>query len=213
MSTAEIGIFGGTFDPIHNGHINSVIEAATHLSIKKVLLLPAHIPPHKERVIANSQHRLAMAEMVCQHNPLFTCDARELQRNKPSYTIDTLNEISNCYPAHKLYLFIGMDSFINFTTWHCWQDILKRCHIIVSARPNYSINQINEETLQLLTQCQAHTISTLKNANAGKVYLFEQANLSISSTEIRQQLSQHEKRLTDLPCYIFQYIKEHQLYQ
>lgn len=213
INTHEIGVFGGTFDPIHNGHIQSVTEGARHLNLTKVLLLPAHIPPHKSNVIASSKHRLAMAEMVCQHHPLFTCDDRELQRQAPSYTIDTLIEISECYPKHTLYLFIGMDSFINFTTWYRWQDILKQCHLIVSARPNYVITDINQETQQLLSQSQVNTPSMLKKHKAGKIYLFEQSDFLVSSTEIRHQLQQTNERLDNIPDYIAQYIKAHKLYQ
>ncbi|GHE80070.1 nicotinate-nucleotide adenylyltransferase [Thalassotalea profundi] len=212
MKKREIGIFGGTFDPIHNGHIHSVIATANHLAIEEVLLLPAHIPPHKNNVIADSKHRLAMAKLVCQHHPLFTCDDRELQRNRPSYTIDTLNEIKATYPLHTLYLFIGMDSLLSFTRWHRWQDILTHCHIVVSRRPNYCINQINDETQELLVKHQVKTVATLKSHRAGKIYLYDQTNFAISSTNIRDQLNEKANRLSDLPSYITHYIKEHQLY-
>ncbi|XQW85969.1 nicotinate-nucleotide adenylyltransferase [Thalassotalea piscium] len=212
MKTLELGIFGGTFDPIHNGHIHSVIETASHLDIPEVLLLPAHIPPHKTSVVASSEHRLAMAKMVCEHHALLTCDARELKNNTPSYTAATLADIHLSYPQHKLYFFIGMDSFITFTTWYKWQDILKQCHLVVSSRPNYSLEDINQETQSLLNQHQAKTISALKTSPAGKIYLYNQPAYCVSSTNIRQQLLQTRDRLNDVPTYIAQYIQEHQLY-
>ena len=213
MSNNELGIFGGTFDPIHNGHIQSVLTTAKHLAISKVLLVPAHIPPHKNNVIANSQHRLKMAEMVCQHQPLFSCDARELKRDLPSYTVDTLKEISQSYPKQTLYLFIGMDSLLNFTTWHQWQTILTLCHVVVSSRPSYSNEQMNQATKQLLAQHQVTTVDRLKQTPSGKIYIYQQADFSVSSTNIRQKLQQKSERLNDLPEYISQYINVHQLYR
>ena len=213
INTSALGIFGGTFDPIHNGHIASVIATAQHINIQQVLLLPAHIPPHKSSVIASSEHRLAMANMVCQHHPLFTCDDRELKRTQPSYTIDTLKEIKSHYPNRPLYFFMGMDSLLSFTTWHCWQDILSYCHLVVTSRPNYSTAKLNQATAQLLATHQSNNLDEIQRASAGKIYLYQQPDFAISSTEIRHQLLQKDNRLTDLPPYILRYINQHHLYQ
>ena len=153
-----IGILGGTFDPIHLGHTQSAQAVANQLNLTEVLLIPAHIPPHKisAKLVphASAEQRAAMVEIACQKSELFTCDLRELKRSGHSYTVDTLKELKQQYPTKALFFIIGMDSLLTFTTWHKYKEILSLCHLVVNTRPNYSIEQLNEETKTLLSNCQ-----------------------------------------------------------
>ena len=147
---SNIGIFGGTFDPIHLGHTQSAQIVAQYLNLSKVLFIPAHIPPHKNCVNnspkVSAEQRSTMVELACKENKIFTCDKRELRRQQYSYTVDTLLELKKELPEQRLYFIIGMDSLLSFTQWHRYQDILKLCHLVVNTRPNYDLNQLNNET-------------------------------------------------------------------
>ncbi|REL30138.1 nicotinate-nucleotide adenylyltransferase [Thalassotalea euphylliae] len=217
-------IFGGTFDPFHLGHLNLCKHIAGDLNVNKITLLPANIPPHKAAAKVCSQHRLAMLQALAQQVPLFRVDGRELNRDKPSYTVDTLEEIKLEKPSLSLSLLIGMDSLLSFTQWHQWQEILARVNLIVCTRPNYTLNikQLHAELQQRLTDK-----ASLNLADVGQIYLAPSANVDLSSTDIRYQLSQvntydsssvttssqvPSQAFNQLPKVIAEYIKQHQLY-
>ena len=146
----RIAILGGTFDPIHHGHLKPAQQVANWLKLEKLVLLPAHIPPHKNGTYANASQRKAMVELVCEHDKLFHIDSRELTRTSPSYTVETLKEIKSENPHSQLFFIIGMDSLLNFTSWHQWQEILMLCHLVVNNRPQYEFASINIQTKNLL---------------------------------------------------------------
>ena len=221
-------IFGGTFDPFHLGHLNLCKHIADDLAVNKITLLPANIPPHKAAAKVSSQHRLAMLQALAQQEPLFRVDGRELNRDKPSYTLDTLKEIKLENPTLSLSLLIGMDSLLSFTQWHQWQEILARVNLIVCTRPNYTldIKQLHTELQQRLTGK-----ASLSLANVGQIYLAPPADVDLSSTDIRHQLGQANtcdsssvslpkqapsqalnQVFKELPKVIAEYIKQHQLY-
>ncbi|WP_448563948.1 nicotinate-nucleotide adenylyltransferase [Thalassotalea ganghwensis] len=209
----RLGIFGGTFDPIHNGHISSVLDSAQRVMLEQVLMIPAYIPVHKNAAVANSHHRLAMVQLVCQHHAIFQADDRELKRSKPSYTIDTLNEISALYPNKQLFLFVGLDSLLSFTQWYQWQEILTLCHLIVSARPLLAPIAPQKAIDKRLTSRIVDDVNSLANKKAGKILINQLPDYPISSTQIRKQLNQNKPIDNDVPSYIKAYIDQHQLYQ
>ncbi|REL34955.1 nicotinate-nucleotide adenylyltransferase [Thalassotalea euphylliae] len=217
-------IFGGTFDPFHLGHLNLCKHVAGDLDVNTITLLPANIPPHKAAAKVSSQHRLAMLQALAQQEPLFRVDGRELNRDKPSYTVDTLKEIKLETPALSLSLLIGMDSLLSFTQWHQWQEIIARVNLIVCTRPNYTldIKQLHTELQKRLTDK-----ASLNLADVGQIYLAPSANVDLSSTDIRYQLSQvntydsssvttssqvPSQAFNQLPKVIAEYIKQRQLY-
>ena len=217
----NIGIFGGTFDPIHIGHITPIQTAAKLLNLTTINIIPANIPPHKSQPYSTSEHRAAMVKLVCEQVTLFHFDDRELKREKPSFTLDTLKEIhaetNNTENQSRLFFFIGMDSLINFTRWHCWQDILTLCHLVVLPRPGYQINSVPEELQTRLQVFEKNTISqlniTLKSSStSGLIYLMPDKLENISSTEIRQHIAQNKCVQQWLLPNVYQYIKKHQLY-
>lgn len=210
-SSSVIGIYGGTFDPVHHAHITPVRQAALEVGVSNVVLLPCHIPPHKDSPHTKASDRLAMASLVCEHDAMFSVDDRELRRHKASYTIDTLEELRKEYPNHPICFFIGMDSMISFHKWHRWQDILDYCHIVVSARPGYHIQ--SEKTLhEFLRQRITDKKDDLHHLLNGKIYFAQTDKLPISSTMVREKLMGGENVDEYLPDYVLSYIRQHHLY-
>lgn len=212
-----IGILGGTFDPIHLGHTQSAQAVANELGLQKILLIPAHIPPHKitAELIphASAEQRAAMVEIACKNSTLFTCDQRELKRSGHSYTVDTLKELKLQYPNQPLYFIIGMDSLMSFTRWHQYQEILSLCHLIVNTRPNYPVEQLNDETNALLNNYQTTDITQLTQLEAGTIFFAHKCFFDISSTHIRQELVQKQSCNHLLLPSISEFINKNNLYR
>ncbi|GAW97315.1 putative nicotinate-nucleotide adenylyltransferase [Colwellia marinimaniae] len=215
--TKGIGILGGTFDPIHLGHTQSAQAVANELGLTKILLIPAHIPPHKASAdlvpSASAEQRAAMVEIACLDSRLFSCDQRELKRAGHSYTVETLKELKLQYPEQPIYFIIGMDSLMSFTSWYQYQHILTLCHLVVNTRPNYPMAQFNEATKKLLTNYQTTDIAQLSRNNCGNIF-FAQANyVDISSTQIRQRLAQQQSCQQQLLPVIAEFIHKNKLYR
>ena len=182
-------LFGGTFDPFHNGHLAICQHVAQILGqIKKITLLPAHIPPHKAMATATSEQRIAMLEALKLGYALFEIDDRELYRDKPSYTFDTLAEMKAEAPLQALNFIIGMDSLLTLTKWHRWDELLTLCNLIVCTRPHYDNGNKNQhvapDVKKYLTPLDTFQLSASK-----QIVILPPVNLDISSSEIRQQLS------------------------
>lgn len=216
----KIGLFGGSFDPIHLGHIHPIINAAKLLDLNSINIIPANISPLKDQTYSSNHHRAEMVKHACQEFPLFNYDNRELKRGNASYTIDTLQEIHNEYIEKKtpavLHFFIGMDSLIDFTLWHRWQDILAICNIVVSPRPGYSQQDIPKELqpyLNDLTHLSSHNSQSKVVANRiGNIFLMPEMLSDISSTQIRCSISEHRSVKNKLSPKVHQYILKHKLY-
>jgi nicotinate-nucleotide adenylyltransferase len=214
----RIGILGGTFDPIHKGHIEPAKEVLKAFSLDKVFVIPAHKPPHKKSTNASTIHRVKMVELVCNKEPNFELDTREVERSSLSYTIDTINEINAQYPQSELFFIMGMDSLQSFTRWHLWKNILSQCNLVVNTRPGYDRSNINTDTQNLLNKHQAlisdieKPLKSIKDKLTGTIFIHHSKNVNISSTEIREHLNNKiacEKWLTS---GIIQYIERHKLY-
>jgi nicotinate-nucleotide adenylyltransferase len=214
---AGIGILGGTFDPIHLGHTQSAHKVATELNLSKVLLIPAHIPPHKavDDLVphATAKQRAAMVEIACRQNSLFTCDTRELQRSGHSYTVETLKELKQKYSNRPLYFIIGMDSLMSFTRWHHYQEIMNLCHLVVNSRPHYPIERLNCETKQLLNDYQTTDIAQLSQHEFGLIFLAKAELFDVSSTEIRHELTEQSSQHQHLLPAISDFIHKNNLYR
>ncbi len=212
-----IGILGGTFDPIHLGHTQSAQIVATQLKLEKVLLIPAHISPHKTSADltphASAEQRAKMVEIACQEFPLFSCDTREIKRPGHSYTLDTLKELKRELPQKTLYFIMGMDSLLSFTRWHQYMEILSLCHLVVNTRPHYSLKQLNADTQQLLDKYQTNDVKQLKQLKHGKIFFAQECIYDISSTKIRQLLNQKENCLQQLHPAISDFIHKNNLYR
>ncbi|PHR84416.1 MAG: nicotinate-nucleotide adenylyltransferase [Colwellia sp.] len=217
----SIGILGGTFDPIHLGHTLPAKAVANYLSLTKVLLIPANIPPHKATPNVSAKQRAEMVHLACSTEPLFTCDERELKRDGNSYTVDTLKELAELFPQQTLYFIIGLDSLLTFTRWHKYQEILSLCHLVVNTRPNYQLDNLDQATTTLLNNHQIHSINEFKKHQSGGILLLPNTlpschnhlHLDISSSEIRQRLANNQDCQQLLAPSVFTFINKNKLYR
>jgi len=220
----SIGILGGTFDPIHLGHTLPAKAVANYLSLTKILLIPANIPPHKATPNVSAKQRAEMVHLACSTECLFTCDERELKRDGNSYTVDTLKELAESFPQQTLYFIVGLDSLLTFTRWHKYQEILSLCHLIVNTRPNYHLDTLDNATKMLLNNHQIHNVDELKKKKSGAILLLPSLlhnslpssdthlHLDISSSEIRHRLAKKQDCQQLLAPRVFTFINKNKLY-
>lgn len=208
---AKIGLLGGTFNPIHIGHLRSAIEVLELLALDELRLIPNALPPHRESPSVSAKHRLAMVQQAVINSPQLLVDEKELQRAEPSYTFDTLYSIRQQLSADDaLYFIMGWDAFCGLLTWHRWQELLNYCHILVLQRPHVSV-KIPRELQSYLTDKLVDWQHI--TGSHGKVAYLQQTPLDISSTRIRDYLAQGKSVQFLLPETVLDYINQHQLYQ
>jgi len=180
-----IGVFGGTFDPIHYGHLRSAFEMLQVLRFDEIRFMPCGDPPHRTETYANAEHRLEMVRVAVQGQAGFVVDDRELRRAGPSYSIDTLLSLREDFPQHSLGLILGMDAFLDLPGWHRWREILDIAHIIVAHRPGWRAPDIGPLG-DMLTESGTHRINDLHERAHGHIHIHAVTQLEISSTEIRE---------------------------
>lgn len=183
-----MGVFGGTFDPVHYGHLRTAFEVLQALRFDEVRLMPCGIPPHRGSTVAASSLRLAMVHAATAGQHGFVVDDRELSRNGPSYSVDTLAELRGEYPDRPIGLIIGMDAFLGLPKWHRWREILQLAHIVVAHRPGWRAPDIGPLG-ELLADRGTHRIDDLHQATSGHIFILDVTQLEISSTEIRELVS------------------------
>ncbi|SFC38219.1 nicotinate-nucleotide adenylyltransferase [Pragia fontium] len=207
-------LFGGTFDPIHYGHLKPVEALAHEIGLQHITLLPNHVPPHRPQPEANVQQRLQMVELAIAGNPLFSVDERELHRTAPSYTIDTLEEIRREKGENlPLAFIIGQDSLLTLHYWHRWQSLLDYCHLLVCARPGYADTLDTPELESWLAAHRTTDANILKQQPNGLIYLAHTPLLDISATDIRQRKRDGLSLDDLLPPTVQRYIKQQGLYR
>jgi nicotinate-nucleotide adenylyltransferase len=203
-----IGIMGGTFDPIHYGHLRSALEAAEALSLQKVLFIPTHTPLLKQQPICTEQDRLMMIKLAINDTPFFQLDEREITRKGCSYTIDTLKALRIDYPEEQFAFLLGADAFANFKQWKDWRAIMEHVHLAVLHRPDYPLDSSDWESWQwAMDSC------LLDDTVSGRIFPLPVTPLSISSTFIRRQLSQQKTVRFLLPENVLSYIVDRNLYR
>ncbi len=179
-----IGVFGGTFDPIHYGHLRTAFEMLQALDFEHVRFIPCADPPHRGRTYASAAVRLRLVELAIAGQEGLVADDRELRREGPSYTIDTLSSLRAEFPQRPLGLIVGMDAFLGLETWHRWEDILTVAHIVVAHRPGWKAPDFGPLG-DLIAEHGTHRVSDLHDALHGLVHIHAVTQLEISSTEIR----------------------------
>ena len=185
-----IGILGGTFDPIHVGHLRLAQEVADALALRDVRFMPGGTPPHRVTPQTRAADRVAMVKLAINDNPLFTLDDRETRRSGPSYSFDTLSELrAELGPLCPLVLIMGADAFLNFNGWHRWREIFGLTHIAVAHRPGAALADIKDADLaHALAQRRVTDTQALQHAPAGSIVIVPITALDISATAIRAMI-------------------------
>jgi nicotinate-nucleotide adenylyltransferase len=206
-------LFGGTFDPIHFGHLRPVEALAQQTGLARVLLLPNNVPPHRPQPEASAAQRVEMLRCAIQDRPLFDIDTRELMRETPSWTVATLEALrAERGPDQPLGFIIGQDSLLNLSGWHRWQDLLSLCHLLVCKRPGYPTEMASPEMQRWLESHLAVDTAQLHQQPAGFIWLADTPLVNISATEIRQRRHAGLSCEQLLPPAVIDYIDRAGLY-
>jgi len=208
----RIGVLGGTFDPVHIGHLRGAVEVAETLGLDEVRLVPNFRPPHREAPNSSAQDRLAMVRLAAQELPPLSVDSRELERDKPSYTLDTLESLREELEADdQLFLIMGWDAFCGLPSWHRWDELLDHCHILVMQRPDAD-SEAPEALRDLLAARNVNDPLALIGSS-GQIAFVWQAPLGVSATRIRQFLANGRSVRFLVPDAVLAYINAHGLYR
>ena len=210
---SAVGILGGTFNPVHYGHLRSALELVERLQLTQLRLLPCAVPPHREAPACSAEHRAAMVELAVAGEGRLACDQRELQRPGKSYSIDTLMELRRELGAGRsLCMVMGCDAVLGITGWHRWQELLDWAHIVVIARPGWHLPTAGV-VAEWLEEHRLPGPQALRCQPAGGVVVEELRQLAISSTEIRDLLGAGQSARYLLPEPVLDYIQKYNLYR
>jgi nicotinate-nucleotide adenylyltransferase len=189
VSPDAVGVFGGTFDPVHIGHLRTALELREALRLHRMLLIPSARPPHREQPGVSADDRLAMLVAAIGDEPGLVADDRELRRSGPSYTIDTLAELrTELGPAATLCLCVGMDSLVTLATWRRWRELTDFAHLVVAARPGWELPS-QGEVADWLRERRSGAVARLHDRPAGLVLIQALTLLPVSATRLRTDLA------------------------
>ena len=211
-SNDPIGILGGTFDPIHNGHLRSALEVLENLRLAEVRFMPCHYPPHRNQPAASAAHRLSMLRSAVAGQPGFFVDDRELRRDGPSYMVESLESLRLQFGSRSFCLLLGTDAFNGLLGWHRWQELLGLTHIVVLHRPGFNPN--TAAVLDKLNgHCQLDNPAELRDQPSGSIFFQPVTPLDISATCIRTLLGAGRSPRYLLPESVQAYIRDYGLYR
>ena len=209
----RIGIFGGTFDPVHNGHLRTALEVAELLALDELRLVPSSVPPHRGAPLASAAERLRMLQLATGAQPGFVVDDRELVRGGASYTIDTLRSLrAELGATARLCLVVGLDAFAAIDTWKEWRALGEHAHIVVVQRPGAALALREAVARWATTRLAADAGKALADAAHGSILRLELTQLAISATHIRELLSQGRSPRYLLPDAVLDHIRENRIY-
>lgn len=204
------GLFGGTFDPIHYGHLTPLKEVLRIAELSQITYIPVALPAHRRLPEANAEHRLAMTRLAVDEEPHFTVDDIELKRHGISYTVDTLHSLRQRYPQRQYALIIGLDALLTLETWHRWQTLQHSVHIIALARYGWQLPQTLPPWWQA---AYVESCAELRQSAGGKILFIETTPTPISATTVRARLKAGEEISTMTPRRVCDYIRTHNLYR
>lgn len=203
-------VMGGTFDPVHNGHLQTAREACDQLGVDTVILIPSRQPPHRSVPGRSPEQRLAMLMLAVQDDPRLVVDDRELHRPGPSFTVDTLESLREQLGPHpSVSMMLGLDAFALLPSWHRWQDVLALVNVVVLDRPGH---KDLPQALIDLTAERLQSAKSLPNISHGAIARIRTTQLAISSTHIRAELAAGRDIDDLVPATVSSYIRDHQLY-
>ena len=213
----RIGLFGGTFDPIHNGHIKAAESVQDIFSFDKILFIPSYIPPHKESGnVASAAHRLKMVELALTSFERFSPSSIEIDARGTSYSIVTLSRIKKMFPETDIFFLLGVDAFLEIETWKDYRDVLEQCSFIVMSRPGYCLDDakgtLTEKYNQRMVEVSEPVHKDKKGFFNHKIYLLSIQTLNVSSSEVRERVETNQSIVGMVPESVENYIKERHLY-
>ena len=217
----KIGIFGGTFNPIHYGHLRSAEEAREALDLDRVVFIPCFLPPHKgHKDIAPPKQRLEMLQLAIAGNADLELSRIEVDREGPSYSVETFRELRKLYAEDEaLYFIIGADSFVDIASWKDYEELFQLTNFIIVTRPGYMQGLGNKSPLSLLPvaiQCRFcyDSIEKILHHDSGKaIHLLETTGFDIASTQVRKCVAERKPITYLLPPEVERYIEEKKLYR
>ena len=189
-----IGILGGTFDPVHFGHLRPALEVCEQLGMDHVRLIPSKIPVHRSQPLASLEQRVEWLQQVAAEVPQFVVDLREVERDTPSWMVVTLESLVTSFSQRPLCLILGMDAFLQVESWHRWDELLSLAHIVVTHRPGFERPQQGRvaELLAARESNQVTDLEQLPQQQGGRILLLPVTQLEISATVIREMVAQGE---------------------
>jgi nicotinate-nucleotide adenylyltransferase len=217
LTTGPVGIFGGTFDPIHYGHLRLAEEIVEGAKLAEVRFMPSGTPPHRARPGATAADRVAMAKLAVAGNDRFSVDERETRRSGPGYTFDTLTELRQELGAQRsIVLLLGADAFLELATWHRWRGLFDLAHVVVAYRPGFPIDTWQARMPEPLAHEYAtrhmHQPLSVHLAPAGGIAAVSMTGLDISATFVRNAVHEGASARYLLPDSVLEYIRSHRLY-
>lgn len=208
----SIAIFGGTFDPIHNGHLQVSLSIQTHFNFNFYFFVPCKIPVLKAPTLASNEQRVEMIKLALKNQQPFKLDLREIERNTPSYMVETLQSFREDYPEASITLILGFDAFLSLTHWHQWEKIVTLAHLLVINRDEFAKHHLPERLEDFLKNHQTQDKEKLLTSKAGAIYLFDAGTYDISSTKVREEIKKGADLKAKLPLEVWEYIKRQGLY-
>jgi nicotinate-nucleotide adenylyltransferase len=216
VSKKAIGILGGTFDPIHFGHLRLAEEMLELANLREIRFIPTGTPPHRDMPQVSAQHRSAMVQLAIADQLAFVLDPREVDRTTPCYTVDTLRELrAELGAAQPLCLLMGGDAFLQLNTWREWEQLFELAHIVVGYRPGFTLEERSHTATPALRQhylqrlCAAEVLS---QQPCGGIVELAIPKLEISATLIRSRVAEKRSIRYLLPNAVADYIHQHHLY-
>lgn len=209
----SIAIFGGTFNPVHNGHLLTSISIQSHFNFNVYNFLPCKIPLIKPESIATNKQRIEMLKLAIEDYPQFKIDLREMNRETPSYMVDTLISFRRENKKAAINLIIGYDAFLSLPKWYHWEEIINLANLLVINRTQFINHPIPDSIKKLLSTHKTEIKSDLLTKQAKGIYFFDAGNYLVSSTKIREELKSNAQIQTQIPPKVYKYIKQWGLYQ
>lgn len=207
-----MGVFGGTFDPVHYGHLRTAFEMLQALNFGEVRFIPCGDPPHRGGTFATAEQRLAMVAAAVDGQAGFMVDDREVTRDGPSYSVETLESMRAEFPTRSMGLILGMDAFLNLTGWHRWEEILELAHIVVAHRPGWRAPDYGPLG-ELLEERGTLKVEALHETPRGLVHIHAVTQLEIASTDIRELVAIGRDARFLMPDAVIEVMKEYRCYE
>ena len=214
----KIGIFGGTFNPIHSGHLQAAEEVMSRFGLDRILFIPSYLPPHKglEEVVS-AEDRMRMVELAVRNHPGFIASALEVEARETSYSIDTLERIKNVCPDVRIFFILGVDAFLEIGTWREYERVIEECKFIVMSRPGFRLESVagvlGGRFDSEMTKISGDAPVDEARLSRFRVFLAPIRALDISSTDIRRRLRRGESLEDFVPEDVRTFIMDRKLYQ